>query len=359
MQALPLHFGGRYLFQGLPAIPGLLPAPITGIQALALGLPAAYIQGYGNSSATYGYSDLSLFAQDEWRSQNRHDREARRPVPEPVLAGQPVQARLECLPRTRFLTTTTISLRVSRSRGVRPATRRRVLHGAYGVYYDNLVTGAAGIAYIVNGTDGVRTLVSRFPATIAAWNAPGHRLPEAAGGTVPSLVISIDPGLTTSYAHQMSTGFDHELPGQVRLTVNYVYARGLNQLGTIDYNPVVRALGAGRRPLDVDGRAGTSASVLQYTSFGGTWYNGVTVSAAKPLGSKYQFLASYTVSKADDNSTDFPSAFLPENNGLGRDPANPNGLPIGFDPDSERGPSLQDQRHHLVLSWQCISRRTT
>ena len=48
VQALPLHFGGRYLFQALPAIPGLLPAPITGIQALALGLPAAYIQGYGN-----------------------------------------------------------------------------------------------------------------------------------------------------------------------------------------------------------------------------------------------------------------------------------------------------------------------
>ena len=67
MQALPLHFGGRYLFQPLPAIPGLLPRPITGIQALALGLPAAYIQGYGNSSATYGYSDLSLFAQDDWR----------------------------------------------------------------------------------------------------------------------------------------------------------------------------------------------------------------------------------------------------------------------------------------------------
>ena len=40
-QALPLHFGGRYLFQPLPTIPGVLPAPINGIQAVALGLPAA------------------------------------------------------------------------------------------------------------------------------------------------------------------------------------------------------------------------------------------------------------------------------------------------------------------------------
>ena len=349
VQALPLHFGGRYLFQGLPAIPGLLPTPITGIQALALGLPAAYIQGYGNSSATYGYSDLSLFAQDEWRV--RTDMTLKLGVRYQNQFWPDRLYKTPGVPATYPVPHDTNNIAPRLAVSWSPAgNSKTVLHGAYGVYYDNLVTGAAGIAYIVNGTDGVRTLVSRFPATIAAWNAPGHRLPEAAGGTVPSLVISIDPGLTTSYAHQMATGFDHELPGQVRLTVNYVYARGLNQLGTIDYNPVVRALGAGRRPLDVDGRAGTSASVLQYTSFGGTWYNGVTVSAAKPLGSKYQFLASYTVSKADDNSTDFPSAFLPENNGLGRDPANPNGLPIGFDPDSERGPSLQDQRHHLVLT---------
>ena len=38
-QALPLHFGGRYIFAPLPAIPALgLPAPVTAIQALALGL---------------------------------------------------------------------------------------------------------------------------------------------------------------------------------------------------------------------------------------------------------------------------------------------------------------------------------
>ena len=132
---------------------------------------------------------------------------------------------------------------------------------------------------------GVRTLVARFPATIAAWNAPGHKLPEAPGGTVPSLVISLDPGLKTSYAHHLSAGFDRELPGQIRLTANYVFVRGFNQLGTIDYNPIVPALGAGRRPLDVDGRAGTSASVLQYTSFGRTWYNGADASRpAKRLG---------------------------------------------------------------------------
>src|SRR6185436_2511830 len=66
-QALPLHFGGRYIFSSLPAIPGLLPQPITAIQAVALGLPAAYVQGYGVAGTSYTYQDLSLFLQDEWR----------------------------------------------------------------------------------------------------------------------------------------------------------------------------------------------------------------------------------------------------------------------------------------------------
>ena len=35
---------------------------------------------------------------------------------------------------------------------------------------------------------------------------------------------------------------------------------------------------------------------------------------------------------------------------MGRDPNNPNGVPIGFDVNSERGPSLQGQRHRFVLS---------
>ena len=134
------------------------------------------------------------------------------------------------------------------------------------------------------------------------------------------------------------------------MAATYVQVRGFNQLGTIDYNPIVPALGPGRRPLDIDGRAGTSASVLQYTSFGETWYKGVVLSASKRLSHNYQFLASYTLSKAEDTSTDFTSGFLPQNNGRGRNPADFQGLPILFDPDSERGLSLQNQRHHLVLS---------
>jgi hypothetical protein len=178
---------------------------------------------------------------------------------------------------------------------------------------------------------------------------PGRRLPEPAT-PYPSLVISIDPGLQTPYAHHLAGGVTRELPGQMSLSADVIYARGFNQPSTLDYNPIVPSLGNGRRPADVNGVAGTSASVLQYTSFGETWYRGLTVSATRRFINRHQLMVSYALGKAEDNGTDFQSEFIAQDSGRGRDPANLKGLPLGFDPDSEKGPSLQDQRHRFVAS---------
>jgi hypothetical protein len=351
-EALPLHFGGRYIFAA--ALPGVLvgqPAlTINAIQAVALGLPAAYVQGYGNPVSSYRVSDLSLFAQDEWRV-----------MPSLTL-------KLGIRYQTQYWPDFAYSVPgidpytfPSDGNNVAPrvafawdpfADRKTSVHGAYGIFYDNHITAVSAITKVINGDTQVRTLVAQLPnpLAIAAWNAPDRRLPEAAVGAFPSVKITIDPGLETPYAHHASIGIDREIASDFGVSLGVVYARGFAQLGTIDYNPIVPTLGAGRRPEDIDGRAGTSASILQYTSFGETWYRGFTVSANKRLTNGYQFLASYTLSKADDNSTDFQSAFIPENNGTGRNRQDPTGLPAGFDPDSERGPSTQDQRHRFVFS---------
>jgi len=59
---------------------------------------------------------------------------------------------------------------------------------------------------------------------------------------------------------------------------------------------------------------------------------------------------SYTLSSAEDTSTDYQSSFIAQNSGYGRNPADKFGLPLGFDPRSERGPASHDQRHRLVAS---------
>lgn len=60
---------------------------------------------------------------------------------------------------------------------------------------------------------------------------------------------------------------------------------------------------------------------------------------------------SYTLSKAEDMSTDsITERPQIEYQGMGRNPADPTGLPLGFDALAEKGPPIHDQRHRLVLS---------
>lgn len=362
---LPLHFGGRYIFSAIPQ----LGIP-TALAALKLGIPAAYVQGYGYSGISTTNQDLSVFAQDDWRL-----------------------GRLTVKPGVRYqrqfwsdftysvsdVGGTTFSYPMPQD-GNNVAPRiaaaydltgdgRTSLHGSYGMFYENTYSTVASVTQIVTGAaDGVRTLVLQAPRSVAAWNAPGHKLTEPqatalAGGAYPSTEISIDPNMKTGYTHQASAGVERALGDNFSLSVNGVFVRGFNQPGTIDYNPILPAtLGPSRRPDDLPcsanpaaacvngGIPGTSASILQYTSFAETWYKGLTVSIARRPSTRYQFLVSYTLSKAEDTSTDYQSNFIVQNNGRGRNPSDKYGLPIGFDPNSERGPATQDQRHRLVVS---------
>jgi len=356
--ALPLHFGGRYIFQPLPG--AVLPvvgqparsSPISATEAVAYGLPAAYVQGYGEPDYPAStYQDISFFLQDEWRVTSRLT----------IKPGLRYQRQMfeDVHYTVSDLNGTSFSYDFP-SDGNNFAPRLAVafdptgdaktsLHAAYGVFFDNHITGLRGITVGIDGSNYVRTRVITFPSTVSAWRAPGHKVAEPTT-PYPSLEISIDPGLKTPYSHQGAAGFDRALGKDISLSASFVYVRGKNQVGTIDYNPVMPSLGAGRRPNDAGGRAGTSASILQYTSFGETWYKGLTLSLTKRMSNNYQFLLAYTLSKAEDNSTDFQSAFIPENNGQGRNPADPTGLPLGFDPASEKGPATHDQRHRLVVS---------
>jgi hypothetical protein len=362
---LPLHFGGRYIFA---AIPGLFPTALAALQA---GSPAAYVQGYGTSHyPDAAFTDFSVFAQDEWRLGR-------------LILKPGVRYQRQYLPAytynvsdvggTRFTYPTAsdgdnVAPRLSLAYDL-AGDGKTSLHASYGKFYDDIIQAVPSVASLINGqSTGVRTLVLPFGLAQRAWNAPGHVLSEdqakaLLGGSYASTVISLDPSLETSYAHQVAVGFDRALGTDFALAVNGVYVRGFNQVGTIDYNPVLPAkLGTGRRPDDLPcsaipsrpcvngGIPGTSASVLQYTAFGETWYKGVTVSLSKRFSHNYQFLASYTLGKAEDNSTDFQSNFITQNNGEGRNPNDKFGLPLNFNPNLERGPATHDQRHRFVLS---------
>jgi hypothetical protein len=350
--ALPLHFGGRFIFSPLPAIPALgLPVGISATQAFALGLPAVYIQGYGESELELPSTDVGLFAQDEWKvSSNitlslgvRYERQLW-PDRRLQVAGfhQPFQ-----IPGDANNVAPRIALVIDPNDQHSTSVR-----AAYGVYYDRSISSIPGVPSIVDGQAGVRTLTLQLPQSLSAWRAPGRRLPQPTN--FPSLQFALDPSFRSPFAHHVSVGVDHALNTSLLVSVYFVQIRGFDQIGTIDYNPIVPSLGPGRRPLDVAGQPGTSASVLQYTSYAQSDYRGLSLALRRPLRGRHQFAASYTWSKAEDMSSDFHSAFIPENNGLGRSNPTDTGLPLGFDPDDERGRSANDRPNRFIAtgSWE-------
>jgi hypothetical protein len=154
--------------------------------------------------------------------------------------------------------------------------------------------------------------------------------------------------MKSPYAHQASIGVNHAFGSTLRLSASFVQVRSEHQIGSLNYNPIVPALGPGRRPNDIGGIAGTSAEVFQFTDFGRARYRGLLVSLRHRPNRGADFMASYTLSKAEDNSSVYLGHVA--STGAGRNPDDPLGLPLGFDPELERGPADTDQRHRLVFS---------
>ena len=218
--ALPLHFGGRYIFQSLPgsvlAAVGLPPraTPLSALEALRLGLPAAYVQGYGVTGESYKDQDLSVFLQDDWRISShltlkagiRYQRQ--RPYDDfdytvSDLGGAKLTYKYPA-DNNNFAPRIAIAYDPSGS-------GKTSLHAGYGIFFDNQIIAIGQIGNGIDGSaDGVRTLVARFPASLAPWRAPGHRIPEPTSA-YPSLIIAPDPGLETPYSHQAAVGIDQTL----------------------------------------------------------------------------------------------------------------------------------------------------
>ena len=346
----PLEFGGSFTFAPLPAIPGLLPVPISALEAFGLGLPALYVRGFGNSSGPFSYQEFSTFAQDDWRATPRLT----------IKAG--VRYQFQAWPALDTTVSnvggTTLSYSFPQDHNnLAPRLAasfdltgdgRTSIDAAYGVFYGSQLATILGSQIVFDGsTDGVRLLVLPFPGSIAAWQAPDHRPAEPAV-PFPSSVITVAPDLKTPYAHQTSIGLTHAFGDRLQIAASFVRVNASHQIGSLNYNPLVPSLGPGRRPNDIAGIPGSSAEVFQFTDFGRSWYRGLLLSLRRRLTARVDFMASYTLSKAEDDS----SAYIGyvESNGEGRNPADPGGLPIGFNPNSERGPTDADQRHRLVLS---------
>lgn len=218
---------------------------------------------------------------------------------------------------------------------------RTSIHAGYGIYYDRVTLE---IQTLERGLDG-----RALPVEVRAGNlffippqflfdpvngvfppgAPtlanpftGFVLPGAGAGGI----NIIDNDLQNPTVHQMNVGVQRELGDQFVLRADYVRNFGTHFIigrvvGTVPFNPVV----------------GGPEIVKNLESSVRTKYDGLLLSLEKRFASRFQFRASYTLSRSSNYANDDQ---IPFSNG----PIDSNDL------RREYGPTPNDQRHRFTFS---------
>ena len=211
---------------------------------------------------------------------------------------------------------------------------RTSIHGGYGIYYDritlevqSLERGLDGRALAIEVRAGnvffVDQNTGQFPPFAPNIQNPftGFVLPGAGAGGI----NIIDNGLQNPMVQHMNLGIQQEVSKDLVARVDYLHNFGTHfiigrRIGTV-FNPVV----------------GGPDSVINIESSVQTKYDGLLVSLEKRFSNRYQFRASYTLSKAFNYANDDQ---IPFSNG----PVNPDNIRL------EYGPAPNDQRHRFTFS---------
>jgi len=215
------------------------------------------------------------------------------------------------------------------------------IHAGYGIYYDRITLE---IQTLERGLDGRALPVEvragnlffippqflfdpvngKFPPPAPTLANPftGFVLPGAGAGGI----NIIDNDLQNPMVHQMNVGVQRELNDQFAIRADYVRNVGTHfiigrVIGTVPFNPVV----------------GGPDIVKNLESSVRTKYDGLLLSLEKRFANRYQFRASYTLSRSSNYANDDQ---IPFSNG----PIDSNDL------RREYGPTPNDQRHRFTFS---------
>lgn len=213
------------------------------------------------------------------------------------------------------------------------------IHGGYGIYYDRITLE---IQSLERGLDGralpieVRAgpllyiqgnpfdpVMGKFPPGAPTLANPftGFIIPGAGAAGI----NIIDNTMENPMVQQMNLGIQHAFAHNYVLRADYLHNFGTHfiigrTVGTV-FNPVV----------------GGPDAVVNLESSVNTKYDGLLLSVEKRFADRYQFRASYTLSKAFNFANDDQ---IPFSNG----PLNPANLRL------EYGPTPNDQRHRFTFS---------
>ena len=361
----------------VPAACGLTaqPATINALQSFSLGLPQAYIQGFGNPEIASMMPWTSGYFQDDWSVRSN--------------LSLHLGIRYEVDQRA-FINTSygDVAPRISFSWDPFH-DHKTVVRGGYGIYYAPIILQVDNVSQQYGNVSN--RLVTSFivplnglPGNPGANSAAifqtlfaqgkllcGQPAPGAAGcitpadlvpfgistsstGPLPPFAITFgaSPNFQNPYSQQASLGVERELARDLSVSANYIYVHTLHLARTVDMNVLpgapITANVPGTNGLPFQNWGAPQCQVLLnnpcfanpllfnnnvFSSSAGALYQGGTLEFKKRFSHDFTVLANYTYSKAMDDSPDF--TYWAANQ---------------VQPSAERALSSFDQRHRIVIA---------
>jgi outer membrane receptor protein involved in Fe transport len=242
---------------------------------------------------------------------------------------------------------------------------------AYGIYYEPYYTGQGGpLQAPISAPPDLQTeQITLSPTQPLNFQDPYNGSPPAPNTfATPLTNLTLTPNLPLPFSQDWDLNVQRSLGSDLLLEVGYVGTKGTKLPRFIEGNPTIYVPGidpatnqpysttnnADQRRLYSECTLNDPPNTCLYSSTGliagiaNSSYNALEASLKKRFSHGLSFLASYTLSKSIDDASSFNmtgSAAKPVagENDLAQNP---------FDLAAERGRSLFDARHRLVLSYQ-------
>jgi hypothetical protein len=282
---------------------------------------SGFTQTFGNSVLSQANPNIGIYAQDEWKVNSR------------LTLNVGVRYDLQWLDS---VVTDTNNVAPRAGFAWSPfASRRTVVRGSFGLFYDRVPLRALANALLSSGNTTIATAGSQLsvglsPAQAGAPVFP-NILPESG---LPSGVLvnftTMNRHIANAYSEQGSFEIEHQLTDRSTLSVGYQHLRGLHLIMSINRNAPACVASGTNNGCRLDP---TFANNSQYSSLADSHYDGLHVSFVQRPARWGSYRISYTYSKALDNVGEFFFSSPIDNSNIWRD----------------YGRSDDDQRHRVVF----------
>jgi len=280
-----------------------------------------FTQTFANNTISQTNPNIGFYAQDEWKV-NSH-----------VTLNVGLRYDLQFL---RSIATDTNNFSPRGGFAWTPfASRKMVIRGGYGLYYDRVPLRALANALLSAGNTTNGNNLSQISVSLSPTQAGAPVFPNILTSlTLPPGVLfnfsTMDPHMQNAYSEQGSFEIEQELGANATLSAGYQHVRGLHLLVSVNQNVAACAASGSNNGCRPNPAFGNNS---QYSSLADSHYDGLHVSFVQRPAAWGSYRVSYTYSKALDNVGEFFFS-APVNN---------------FNIWQDYGRSDDDQRHRLVF----------